>query len=383
MLTKNIKFINFKKKKINQNKITELKKINWLKNFPLLNSYSSEYKYSYSKKYVKNLKNYKKFRIIGMGGSVLGTRAIYDFLREKVKKKFLFLDNLKPRIENKESAVNLIITKSGETLETISNFYILNKKKQKKNIFITENKDSYITQLAQNIKADVIEHKNYIGGRYSVLSEVGMLPAELMGLNERKFKQFNKLINNKNFLNSLIVNVDTILNLIKKGKFNSIIINYDENSDNLFKWYQQLVSESLGKKSKGLLPLISSMPKDNHSLLQYYLDGSKKNFYTFFNVEHYNSEVLPNNILKSKIYLRNKKLNNILKAQSKASQNIFRKKKLQFRSFQILKRDEETIGALFTFFVLETILIGKALKVNPFDQPSVELIKRETKKLIS
>ena len=202
MLAKNIKFINFKKKKINQNKIKELKKINWLKNFPLLNSYSSEYKYSYSKKYVKNLKNYKKFRIIGMGGSVLGTRAIYDFLREKVKKKFLFLDNLKPRIENKESAVNLIITKSGETLETISNFYILNKKKQKKNIFITENKDSYITQLAQNIKADVIEHKNYIGGRYSVLSEVGMLPAELMGLNERKFKQFNKLINNKNFLNS-------------------------------------------------------------------------------------------------------------------------------------------------------------------------------------
>ena len=77
-----------------------------------------------------------------------------------------------------------------------------------------------------------------------------MLPAELMGLNERKFKQFNKLINNKNFINSLIVNVDTILNLIKKGKFNSIIINYDENSDNLFKWYQQLVSESLGKKIK-------------------------------------------------------------------------------------------------------------------------------------
>ena len=146
MLAKNIKFINFKKKKINQNKIYELKKINWLKNFPLLNSYSSEYKYSYSKKYVKNLKNYKKFRIIGMGGSVLGTRAIYDFLREKVKKKFLFLDNLKPRIENKESAVNLIITKSGETLETISNFYILNKKKQKKNIFITDNKDCYITQ---------------------------------------------------------------------------------------------------------------------------------------------------------------------------------------------------------------------------------------------
>ena len=383
MLTKNIKFINFKKEKVNQKKINKLKNINWLQKFPLLSSYCDNYKYSYSRKYVKNLRKYKIFRIIGMGGSVLGTRAIYDFLRDKVKKKFVFLDNLKPKVVNKESAVNLIITKSGETLETISNFYILNKKKQKKNIFITEHKESYATRLAQNIKADLIEHKNYIGGRYSVLSEVGMLPAELMGLNERKFKQFNKLINNKNFLHSLIINVDVILNLIKKGKFNSIIINYDENSDNLFRWYQQLISESLGKKSKGLLPLISSMPKDNHSLLQYYLDGSKKNFYTFFNVDNYNTEVLPNNILKSKFYLRNKKLSYILKAQSDASQNIFRKKKLPFRSFRILKRNEETIGTLFTFFVLETILIGKALKVNPFDQPSVELIKRETKKLIS
>ena len=383
MLTKNIKFINFKKEKVNQKKINKLKNINWLQKFPLLSSYCDNYKYSYSRKYVKNLRKYKIFRIIGMGGSVLGTRAIYDFLRDKVKKKFIFLDNLKPKVVNKESAVNLIITKSGETLETISNFYILNKKRQKKNIFITEHKESYATQLAQNIKADLIEHKNYIGGRYSVLSEVGMLPAELMGLNERKFKQFNKLINNKNFLHSLIINVDVILNLIKKGKFNSIIINYDENSDNLFRWYQQLISESLGKKSKGLLPLISSMPKDNHSLLQYYLDGSKKNFYTFFNVDNYNTEVLPNNILKSKFYLRNKKLSYILKAQSDASQNIFRKKKLPFRSFRILKRNEETIGTLFTFFVLETILIGKALKVNPFDQPSVELIKRETKKLIS
>ena len=383
MLTKNIKFINFKKEKVNQKKINKLKNINWLQKFPLLSSYCDNYKYSYSRKYVKNLRKYKIFRIIGMGGSVLGTRAIYDFLRDKVKKKFIFLDNLKPKVVNKESAVNLIITKSGETLETISNFYILNKKKQKKNIFITEHKESYATRLAQNIKADLIEHKNYIGGRYSVLSEVGMLPAELMGLNERKFKQFNKLINNKNFLHSLIINVDVILNLIKKGKFNSIIINYDENSDNFFRWYQQLISESLGKKSKGLLPVISSMPKDNHSLLQYYLDGSKKNFYTFFNVDNYKTEVLPNNILKSKFYLRNKKLSYILKAQSDASQNIFRKKKLPFRSFRILKRNEETIGTLFTFFVLETILIGKALKVNPFDQPSVELIKRETKKLIS
>ena len=110
-----------------------------------------------------------------------------------------------------------------------------------------------------------------------------MLPTELMNLNENKFKQFNNLIKNKNFVNNLVDNVTATLNFINNGKFTSIILNYDEQSENLFKWYQQLVAESLGKKSKGLLPVISSMPKDNHSLMQLYLDGPKKSFYTFFN----------------------------------------------------------------------------------------------------
>ena len=82
----------------------------------------------------------------------------------------------------------------------------------------------------------------------------------------------------------MVRNVNSTLELIKKGKYLSIILNYDHKSENLFKWYQQLIAESLGKKSKGILPIISTMPKDNHSLLQLYLDGPKKNFFTFFNV---------------------------------------------------------------------------------------------------
>ena len=109
-----------------------------------------------------------------------------------------------------------------------------------------------------------------------------MLPAELMGLNISKFRQFNSLIKNKNFLNSLVKNVSSILFLIKKKKYNSVILNYDEQSENLFKWYQQLVAESLGKKKTGLLPIISSMPKDNHSVMQLFLDGFENNFFTFF-----------------------------------------------------------------------------------------------------
>ena len=122
-------------------------------------------------------------------------------------------------------------------------------------------------------------------GRYSVLSEVGMLPAELMGLNANKFKQFNNLIKNKYFFNSITSNVENILELIRAKKFNSVILNYDESSDNFLKWYQQLVAESLGKKKSGILPIVSNMPKDNHSVMQLYLDGIQNNFFTFFFVK--------------------------------------------------------------------------------------------------
>ena len=211
-----------------------------------------------------------------------------------------------------------------------------------------------------------------------------MLPAELMGLKESKFKKFNYLLKSKNFIKQLIFNVDSIIKLVNKNKNNSVVLNYDEQSENLFKWYQQLVGESLGKKSKGIIPIISSMPKDNHSLLQLYLDGPKKNFFTFFSVEDALSDKISSKlVLSQKSYLKNSKLSKIVSAQRSATKNIFYKKKIPFRSFHVKKRDEESIGELFSFFVLETILLGRALKINPLDQPAVELIKVETKKILS
>ena len=289
------------------------------------------------------------------------------------------------QINFENNAINIIVSKSGETLETISNLNVLLKKNKnkKKNIFITENRDSYLKKIAEKMKDDVIEHKNYIGGRFSVLSEVGMLPAELMGMNINKFKRFNQLIKNKNFKKNLILNVDQTLKLVSSGKSNSIILNYDENSENLFKWYQQLIAESLGKKSKGIIPIISSMPKDNHSLLQLYLDGPKKNFYTFFNVKEKKSDLIKNkDVLNHKGYLKNKSLFEILECQRKATQKVFETKKIPFRVLEVINRSEEALGELFCFFMLETILLGNALKVNTFDQPSVELIKKQTKKFL-
>ena len=136
--------------------------------------------------------------------------------------------------------MNLIVSKSGNTIETISNANIYIKKKDK-NIFITENKKSYLFELALKLKSEIIHHNNFIGGRFSVLSEVGILPAELMGLKTNDFKQYNNLIKNNFFLNSLISSVEATLHYIKNKKYNSIIINYDEKSQNLFYWYQQLI----------------------------------------------------------------------------------------------------------------------------------------------
>ncbi len=381
MLTRNIKFKNFNisrfKKSIN------FKNESWFKKIKLIESLKSNYKYSYSKKQISKIKKNKNFRLIGMGGSILGTEAIYQFLSHKIKKKFIFVNNLNPKLNNykkKIKATNIIISKSGNTLETIVNSNALI---NSKNIFITENNNNYLRRLANNLKSEVIEHKNYIGGRYSVLSEVGMLPAEVMGLNEKKFKRYNYLINNKNFLNQLIKNVSAILKFVKEKKFNSIILNYDDRSENLFKWYQQLVAESLGKKSKGILPVISNMPSDNHSLLQLYLDGPKNNFFTFFSVKNKKSDKIKNKLLqKTHSYLRNKSFSQIIYAQKNATKKVFLKKNIPFRSFDIQARNEEVMGELFCFFILETILLGRSLKVNAFDQPSVELIKKETKKIL-
>ena len=383
MLTKNIKFKQFKVK-IKKKGIS--KYLNFLikeKN-QIINSLTENYKNNFKRKNLLKYKKFLDFRVIGMGGSTLGTQAIYDFLKFKIKKNFLFIDNLQSfkKKNDRTKYLNIVVSKSGNTIETILNSNILINNSQK-SIFITENKKSYLNTLAHKLKSDIIHHNNYIGGRYSVLSEVGMLPAELMGLNISKFKQLNNLIKNKKYLNYLVNNVEAIIHFIKIKKFNSIIINYDEKSTNLFNWYQQLVAESLGKKSKGILPVVSNMPKDNHSVMQLYLDGFKNNFFTFFYVKENNSIKINNNkILSSNKYLKNKNLDKIIFTQKNATENVFNKKNIPFRTFEVNKRDEKTLGELFTFFILETILIGRALKINPFDQPAVELIKTETKKIL-
>ena len=385
MLTKNIRLKGFgitkNKKKI---ALQVSKKLNFYKKSRLINSFSENYRFDFNNNIVNKFKKYTNFNLIGMGGSSLGAKAIYNFMKPKIKKKFNFLDNLNSRnnyLKSKDQTVNIIISKSGNTLETIVNYSSLKQKSE--NIFICENTNNYIKNLANKLNCLIINHKNYIGGRYSVLSEVGMLPAIFMGLKPKNFKNLNYLVKNKFFINSLIDSVVSTSYFIKKKKYNSIILNYDELSKELFEWYQQLVAESLGKNSKGILPVVSNMPRDNHSMMQLYLDGPKNSFFTFFNVVDHDKKKINNSKLLSTLkHLKNKNLYQIKYAQKIATENVFRKRNIPFRSFNVLRRSEQALGELFTFFMMETILLGELTKVNPFDHPSVELIKIETNKIL-
>ncbi len=385
MFSKNIIFENFKRKKIKKKLKIFYKSIveNRTKKKNLINSFTKSYSYSFDKKKIIKFKKFKIFQIFGMGGSSLGAKAIYDFVNHKIKKKFYFYDNLDLKnqlLKKNQKIFSIVISKSGNTLETIVNENIFSSKNK---LYITESRDSYLRNFASRLKSEIIEHKNFIGGRYSVLSEVGMLPAELMGLNSNKFKRFDQLILNKSFVNNLLTNVNIIYDMVKKKKTNSIILNYDESSSSLFMWYQQLVAESLGKKSNGVFPIISNMPKDNHSLMQLYLDGNKNCFFTFFDVLGQKSpKINRKKIYKNFNYLEKHNVHSIKSAQKQATKNVFKAKNIPFRSFEVSNKNEETLGELFTFFMLETILLGKMMKINPFDQPAVELIKKETKKIL-
>ena len=362
--------------------------------FSFFESYQKKYKLNFKNSTIKKYSKYKNIIIIGMGGSILGTRSIYSFFKRKIKKKLFFFDNLDVHLHEKFNEIKniknsciIVVSKSGETLETISNFGVIFKKISIKNklIFITENKSNSLRKIANKLDCKIIEHKKNLGGRFSVLSESSMLPAKLMNLKVNNFRNLDRLISNKKFVESLINSVASIYTLNQIGFNNSVILNYDSHLNDLGSWYEQLVAESLGKKGKGINPIISFGPMDHHSLLQNYLEGPKDKFFTFFtSSENDKSYKISSKAFTGKMkFLNNKTLSHIINSQALAAKNIFKSKNIPLRHILFNKKNEDELGSIFTFFVLETIFLARLMRINPFNQPSVEEVKIETKKILS
>jgi len=360
----------------------------------VFHSFSKSFNFNFRESDLKRYNRFDTIAIIGMGGSILGSKAIFSFLRHKIKKKILFLDNLNENKvkdlineQRKNNILFIIISKSGNTIETLTNVNLLKNAKLRSSntIVITEKGLSALNDIALKAKIPLIEHKKYIGGRYSVLSEVGMVPAKLMGLKINNFRK--NLLNhfkNKN-KKSLISSISEMSKIFSSPEISSIVFfNYCSQLDEFTQWAQQLFAESLGKKGKGLTPVLSNGPKDHHSLLQLYLEGPKdKVFYIFSSKDIYNYKVRGNYLNKKLKFLKNKKLNKIILSQKNAFIQVLKKKGISYREFIINDFSEEAIGELFSYFMLETVLIGRAIKVNPFNQPSVEEVKALTKKYLS
>jgi len=248
---------------------------------------------------IKKLNEYKKFKtivIIGMGGSILGAKSIHSIFEKKIKKKFFFIDNLdieKIKIIDKyyKKSLFIVISKSGETIETLTNLNALSSIiiKASNTIIITENKNNTLNKFAKKNNIYRISHKDFIGGRYSVLTEVGMVPSFFMGLNLKNFKANIKNV----FNNSLVETTNILTKFYKSKKISSIIfLNYSPILNNLILWGQQLIAESLGKKNMGLMPVLSEGPRDHHSLLQLYLDGPKDKIFYIFSFKEKNQKKL-------------------------------------------------------------------------------------------
>jgi len=360
---------------------------------PIFESYKKKYILNFSKNTTKKYQKYKNIIIIGMGGSVLGTKSIYSFFKKKINKNIFFFDNLDTNLHYKFNKIKdikkscvIVISKSGETIETISNLGAILKKISHKNklILVTEQKNNSLRNIAAKLNCEIIEHKKYIGGRFSVMSESSMFPAKLMNLKVNNFRNLDKLISNKKFVTSLINSVACIYTLNQNGINNSVLLNYESSLNDLGKWHQQLVAESLGKKGKGINPILSYGPMDHHSLLQNYLDGPKDKFFTFFTYSKNNRNYkISSKIISPKIkFLSNMTLDRIINAQALATKNVFKEKNIPLRHIFFNKKNEEELGAIFTFFVLETILLARLMDINPFDQPAVEEVKIETKKIL-
>ena len=388
-LTKNIEDINVKIKNICNN----LPALNIVKDHDLLNLTIFETE--------KFLKNKKKYVIFGTGGSNLGARALINTSINQPE-NILFFDNIDPLFFQSqilkldlETTGFVIISKSGTTPETLSQIgcviNIANEKNildilYKNTMIITESKNSPLFNIAKKNNCLFLEHKNNIGGRYSVFSNVGMVPAILAGLDVKKVHQgVINVLNQNNFINSF--KFAQIFKFCKSNNFSSnVLMTYSDGLYYFGKWYLQLWAESIGKKNRGVTALHATGTTDQHSQIQLYLDGPKDKFFTFIKSNYKNIGLNINSqIMKSESvdYLVDKKMGDLMHAEQDATIDTFRLNDYKFREILIDSIDEESIGMLMANSMIETIAACIYFDVDPFDQPAVEQGKKLTKKYLS
>lgn len=361
---------------------------------------------------IKNSKKFDNFVVIGIGGSALGNRALQDslnhpywnFLSKEKREGWLrlfVLDNIDPQefsglveiIDLKRTIFN-VISKSGETTECLANFALfrdLLKKKVKDKwreqvIITTDEKKSYLHKVANEEKIFSYLIPENLGGRYSVLSAVGLVSAAFTGIDIEKLllgaKEMRKTCSTARLLNNpagLYAGIQYLF--YEKGKNISVMLAYSNRLYRIADWYRQLWAESLGKSLEvGPTPIKALGVTDQHSQLQLYLDGPKDKIITFLSVKNFGEKIILPQFDRTD--LSGKSLNQIFHAEEEATRRALTEKQCPNCTVLLPEITPEMIGQLIYFFELATAYAGEFFQINPFDQPAVELIKKYTKELL-
>ncbi len=310
--------------------------------------------------------------VIGIGGSNLGTKAVYDALKEKEKLVSIeFLDQINPkRIEevatkirkiSPKSVVLITISKSGSTIETRVNYALL--ATTLANTFKEINKFVVTGENAKDVfEGCRINIPQNVGGRFSVFSAVGLLPLGLAGVNIKTFLEGAVSVN-VDALKSERLPKETfkIYTKYKKGKNLYNLFVFSEELISLGHWTKQLIGESLGKDRKGFIPMVSVGSRDLHSIQQAFVGGPPITQHEFISAGYLN------------------KYQDILQ---EATENIYKQKKIPYRKTRLRSLNAKELGKYMQAKFLETLLLGKLLKINPFGQPDVEGYKQFAKSKI-
>ena len=348
-------------------------------------------------KYIND--NFKKLFVLGIGGSSLGAKTLLSL---KFQDKVEILENIDSftlkhvfdNIDLKNTAF-LTVSKSGKTIECISQTLILMKMVEdklgrdyigKNFFFLTEKKDSPLTQLATEFNIKTLEHHKTIGGRFSYLSNVGLIPACIAGLNIEEIRAGATdvleyvLKNDNNFVSEICAEQ---CQLYKNGVIASVVMPYIERLEKLTEWYRQLWAESLGKDGYGILPINAIGTIDQHSQLQLYMDGPKNLFFTFIK-KNYDENLLKikKTYHKDFDYLKDMSLDKIMNIEAESTIEVLNKRNLPIRVFEINNLNERCLSQIMMQYILETIIVGLNNSINPFGQPAVEERKILARKMI-
>ena len=349
---------------------------------------------------------------IGIGGSHLGTKAVYDALYGAVDifqqsryPKIIFLDTPDPEylfqfdqffkksvIYEDEIIVN-IISKSGGTTETAVNGEIvlrLLKNKfphWKERCVVTTDENSQLWNNATEAGIDVLKIPKKVGGRYSVFSPVGLFPLALCGIQIEKLLAGATMMRNnclrQDEQNSALTSAAISYRHLKNGIAINDNFYFHSELESLGKWYRQLMGESTGKNGVGLTPTVSIGPVDLHSVAQLYLGGPKNKYTSFVYTNSFKEYNLPpSNTLTHIKEIEGKSMGAIMKAIQQGTMIAYKNLNLPYTETILEKINEEEVGAYVQFKMCEMMFLGKLMGVNAFDQPQVELYKTETKKIL-